>query len=181
MVGTDHAQIDLTVTWTVAFTDLEPARHWVSRALGWLRPGMRHVLAFRQTPGGVLIVQQTAARLQVDVAPFTTAEALAASLVAGGATLLDVRVPADDSVPVLRGLTCVGVTRALLGMRGRPFQTPAGLARQLGVFASPPSGGYPTSAATGGRGVTDGRKASEKARIERRAERPCRGGLQSRG
>lgn len=132
-------RIAIAIRWHVAFTDLEPGRHWLSRLLARLRPGFRHVLAFRDTPAGLLIVQQTVARTQVDLNPWSDAATYAAEVRGRGATVLVIPAAPDDSVPVPRFLNCVGLTRSLLGLPGRPWQTPSGLFRQLAAWESAPS------------------------------------------
>lgn len=118
------------VRWTVAFTDVETRGGWVRRALGYLRPGFRHCLAFRSVGEGLLLVNTTVARLQVDWFPGVTAEQYAEELKASGATVVEMSVVADDAVWTPRLLTCVSVVRALAGRRPK-VQTPYRLFNEL--------------------------------------------------
>lgn len=118
------------VRWVVAFTDLDVRGTGLRRALAWLTPGFRHCWAFREVAGGVLVVQMTVARLQVDYLEGETEALYAAAQVEQGATLVVVEADIDDAVHVPRGTSCVTIVRALAGMRGR-IQTPLGLARSL--------------------------------------------------
>jgi len=116
--------------WLVAAVDVPTSPGLARWLLGWLRPGHRHVLAYRETYGGLLIVQTTVARLQVDWFPGVTEADYTAELEAGGATVREMARSVDDGQWVIRGLTCVSIVRALAGLPGR-WQTPAQLMRAI--------------------------------------------------
>lgn len=117
--------------WWVGFTDVDDSTHWVRRLIGWLPPP-RHVVAYRDTPGGLLVVQQTLSRLSVTVQAGVQAKDFTAQIKAAGGIVHAALAPADDGAAgwIPRPSTCVDAVRALLAMPWRP-QTPAGLARQL--------------------------------------------------
>lgn len=124
------------VRWVLAFMDLDlhtPFRRWT---LGWLRPGFRHVRAFRDTSHGLQVVQQTVARLQVEeIMPNETEATYSAWLVEEhGATIVAVEELVEETRWSLRGMSCVSVARSLLGWPAYPWQwwlTPSGLYRRL--------------------------------------------------
>lgn len=117
--------------WWIGFTDVDDSTHWVRRILGWL-PHPRHVVAYRDTPGGLLIVQQTLSRLSVTVQAGVQASDMTSQIEAAGGSVHAALAPADDGGTgwIPRPSTCVDTVRALLAMPWRP-QTPAGLARQI--------------------------------------------------
>lgn len=120
--------------WCFVFTNVDGRSPWAHWLLGWFRPGFRHAFALRDDPAGLILVQLTTARLQVEVFP---GETVASRLVytreiegLDPITVAWAEYAGDGNAWVPRLLTCVGVLRALAGMRGR-IQTPWGLAREL--------------------------------------------------
>ena len=118
------------IRWLVAAVDVPTSPGLARWLLGWLTPGHRHVLAYRETHGGLLIVQTTVARLQVDFFPGVTEADYTAELTEKGATVREFARKVDDGRWIPRGLTCVSIVRALAGLPGR-WQTPAQLMREL--------------------------------------------------
>lgn len=123
------------VRWCLAFMEIpldSRLRRW---SLGWLRPGFRHVRAFREEPGvGLIVVQQTVARLQVEVLKIETEATYAAWLASEGATILVAHEQVEEEEWSLRGMTCVSVARSLLGWPALPWQwgmTPARMHARL--------------------------------------------------
>lgn len=118
--------------WCVAFTDVDGRSRLAHWLLSWFRPGFRHVHAFGEVEGGLLLVQLTTARLQVCYLPGETVASRMAYLEALGpvdfATLPAYSGPEAAWVP--RGTNCVNTTRALAGLPPR-VQTPLGLWRQV--------------------------------------------------
>jgi hypothetical protein len=115
--------------WCVGFTDLDASTHWLRRILSWL-PHPRHVNAFRDTPGGLLLVEQTLSRLSVTLHPQATEASYTAEIEAAGGHVVVVTVPAEDGGWTPRIGNCIATTRALLAMKPRP-QTAHGLLHQL--------------------------------------------------
>lgn len=127
----DPANPDL---WHVAFTDVDESGHWLRRVLAWL-PHPRHVLLFRDTPAGLLVVQQTLGPLSVVVQPGCTALGFAAELAAkGGRTYVCRAAPEGGWLP--KPITCVDIARSLLGLPYRP-QTPAMFEREIRRIEKP--------------------------------------------
>lgn len=127
------------VAWVFVFTNVDgrsPYAHWL---LGWFRPGFRHCFAIREVPGGLLLVQLTTARLQIEFFPGETVESRLAYTrtieeVAPIATRTAIWV-GDEDAWVPRGMNCVSVLRALAGMSAR-VQTPHGLFLEMGRMAA---------------------------------------------
>ena len=120
--------------WTLVFTNVDGRSPWAHWFLSWFRPGFRHVFAMRETAGGILLVQPSTSRLQVEFFP---GETLASRLdytrrieCLDPITTVDVVWDGDETAWVPRGLTCVGTVRALAGLPGK-VQTPRGLHREL--------------------------------------------------
>jgi len=118
--------------WVVAFTDVDGRSRLAHWLLSWFRPGFRHVHAFGEVEGGLLLVQLTTARLQVCYLPGETVASRMAYLEALGpvdfATMP--AYPGQEAAWVPRGTNCVSTTRALAGKPPR-VQTPFGLWREL--------------------------------------------------
>jgi hypothetical protein len=117
--------------WCYGFTDLDSGRHWLRWLLRWI-PAPRHVVCYRDTAAGLLIVQQTLSRLSVTIQPGATAAGFTAEIVAAGGQVHHVHVypdgPGEGWTP--RPFCCTDIARSLASMPWRP-QTPRGLAREL--------------------------------------------------
>lgn len=118
--------------WCVGFTDVDDSSHWVRKALIRLLWPPRHVVCYRDTDAGLLIVQQTLSRLLVTLQPGYTEASFTDELLSAGGRVFTVLVPPDDGIAgwVPRPFSCVDIARALVCLRYRP-QTPNGLAREL--------------------------------------------------
>lgn len=118
------------IRWHIGFTPIDPSSHWIRRLLVRVLAFPQHARAFRDTPGGLLIVEHTLSRLMVTVSPGATVASHTAEIVADGGHVIAVDVPAEDGSLQLRLGNCITTTRALLALRARP-QTARGLALQL--------------------------------------------------
>lgn len=116
--------------WHVVFEDLDKDstfRRLLSRCL---RTGFQHCWAFRDTDGGMLVVNQNIGFLEIEVVPGLTAEAWAEFCRGKGKTVLvlDVEVDAHRWTP--RVGNCVSIIRKIAGWSAWA-QTPSGLARAI--------------------------------------------------
>jgi hypothetical protein len=116
--------------WAVAFLPrlaLRRAAWWQGLLSPW-----RHVFAFRAaTAEATETVNHIGSRLDLSVL-FMPAGDFAAQLLADGATLLAVEADTAPDSAMLRGpMTCVEVTKALLGCRHHLVLTPRALHRHL--------------------------------------------------
>lgn len=118
------------IRWWVAFIDVETRPGLARRLLGFLRPGFRHCLAFREAGCGLLIVQTTVARVQADWFPGVSERDYIDELKAKGATVELLETEADDARYVPRITTCVELVRGLAGWPSR-FQTPSALHAEI--------------------------------------------------
>ena len=118
------------VRWQVAFIDVDTRPGLARRFLGFLRPGFRHCLAFREIGGGLLIVQTTVARIQADWFPGVSEQDYLDELIEKGARIELLETEVDDVCYVPRVTTCVELVRGLAGWPSR-FQTPAGLCAEI--------------------------------------------------
>jgi hypothetical protein len=122
--------IPVPEVWHIGFTDVESSTHWLRRLLQWL-PHPRHVVCFRDTPGGLLTVQQTLACLLVTIQPGHTAAGFAAEIEqAGGAVVTRTVTPETVHSWQPRPFNCVDIARAVVRLPYVP-QTPRRFLRQL--------------------------------------------------
>lgn len=121
--------VRLPQRWCVGFTDVDASGHWLRWFLRWL-PHPRHVNAFRDTPAGLLIVEQTLSRLSVTLHPQASEASYAAEIEAAGGHVVVVTVPAETGGWTPRIGNCIATTRALLALPPR-IQTARGLLHQL--------------------------------------------------
>lgn len=119
--------------WWVFVQDVPPRSTPAAWLVGWLPVGHRHVWCAREfEPGWWLIVdaQSTQMRCAVECVGEATAEDVVRCQIASGCTAFEAEVVIDATRPWWRGwLTCVSVTKGLLGIRCWWLLTPAQLVR----------------------------------------------------
>jgi hypothetical protein len=122
--------LDQPERWCVGFTDVDTSGHWLRRLFLLLRMP-RHVVCFRDTGAGLLVVQQTVGGLSVTLQRVATEKAFTAEIEAAGGSVTHRWVtPEDRRVVHFRPFTCTCIARSLLALPYRA-QTPRALASQL--------------------------------------------------